>query len=193
MDGMFEFSLGALGASEAAEPARTVLNSARERMGRIPNMYGRMANAPALLHTYADGYNRFRAESGFAPAEQEVVFLTISHENGCEYCVAAHSFLGDRMSGVPEAVTNAIRDGSDVPDARLGTLSAFTRHLLATRGRPLRANVELFLAAGYTERQILYVVLAIAVKTISNYSNHMFNTPLDETFASRAYAAVTAR
>jgi len=187
IDNAFNFSLGAVGEAEAQEPARSVLAGARERTGMIPNMYSRMANAPALLQTYNDGYTRFRAEAGFTAAEQEVAFLTISHENGCEYCVAAHSFLGDKASGVPTAVTDAIRGGRPGPDARLGALSTFVRHLVVTRGRPSQTHTTAFLAAGYTEVHILYLVLAIAVKTISNYSNHMFDTPLDQAFASRVY------
>ena len=158
-------------------------------MGMIPNMYARMVNSPALMRTYTVGYEGFRAESGFTPAEQEVVLLSISHENGCEYCVAARSFLADKMSNVPGAVTDAIRANDTVSDARLGLLSQFTRHVLTSGGRPSRAKANAFLAVGYTEVQILGIVLAIAVKSISNYSNHMFGTPLDEVFASRVYHA----
>lgn len=161
-------------------------------MGMVPNMYARMALAPGMLSTYMDGYRRFREESGFSPAQQEVVFLTISQENGCEYCVAAHSFIGDTASAVPVSVTDAIRDGEPVPDAALGALSAFTRHLVTSRGRPTAAEAAAFLAAGYREHQILYLLLAVAVKTISNYSNHMFDTPVDAAFSSRAYQAQQA-
>ena len=193
MNSPFRFSLGAVGVTDGPDAARSLLASAKAKMGMIPNMYSRMANAPALLQTYSDGYARFRAESGFSPAEQEIVFLTISHENGCEYCVSAHSFLADKASGVAPAVTDAIRDDREIPDAKLATLSAFTRHLVSTRGRPTRQHTEAFLAAGYSEVHVLYLILAIAVKTITNYSNHIFDTPLDEAFASRAYhATVTA-
>jgi AhpD family alkylhydroperoxidase len=116
-----------------------------------------------------------------------VVLLSISRENGCDYCVSAHSFLADRASGVPVEVTDAIREGQPCPDARLAVLSAFTQHLVSTRGRPARTEADVFLSNGYTETQMLYLILAIAVKTISNYSNHIFETPLDAAFASRAY------
>lgn len=147
-----------------------------------------MANSPGLLDTYVHGYERFRALSGFTPAEQEVVLLAVSRENGCTYCVAAHSFIADRMSGVPAAVTDAIRDGRPIPDARLAALHDFTRTMVAKRGLPDKADVSAFLAAGYSERQILEVVLAIAVKTLSNYANHLFHTPVDGMFAGRAWA-----
>lgn len=129
-----------------------------------------MANSPGLLDTYVHGYERFRALSGFTPAEQEVVLLAVSRENGCTYCVAAHSFIADRMSGVPAAVTDAILDGRPIPDARLAALHDFTRTMVAKRGLPDKADVSAFLAAGYSERQTLEVVLAIAVKTLSNYA-----------------------
>jgi uncharacterized peroxidase-related enzyme len=187
MQAEYKLTLPALDAAHAEPPARTRLEEARTGLGFVPNMYAVMANSPGLLDTYVHGYGRFRERSGFTPAEQEVVFLAISRENGCTYCVAAHSFLADKMSGVPAAVTDAIRDGEPVPDTRLAALHAFTRTLVATRGLPSRGDVAAFLAAGYGERQILEIVLAIAVKTLSNYANHLFHTSVDVAFAGRAW------
>ncbi len=173
---------------EAADPrAKEVLDKALKQVGFIPNMYANMVNAPAVLDTYLLGYRQFREESGFSPPEQEVVFLAISFENGCDYCMGAHSFIADAKSKVPTAVTDAIRNGTKIPDVKLGALAQFTRAMVQKRGLPTKADVATFLTAGYTERQILYIVLAIAVKTLSNYSNHLFHTQLDERFASRTW------
>ena len=136
----YVLSLPAVDAATASTPARPLLERAKREMRMIPNMYARMAHAPALLATYQDGYARFRAESGFTAVEQEVVFLAISRENGCEYCVAAHSLVADMASRVPRAVTDAIRDDADIPDARLAVLARFARHLVFTRGRPERGE-----------------------------------------------------
>jgi len=156
-------------------------------MGMIPNMYAAMGNAAPLLETYTEGYTRFRRESGFTPAEQEVVFLAISRENGCEYCVSAHSMLSDKVSKVPLDVILAIRDGANVEHPRLGPLARFTTHFVRTRGRPTLEVTEEFLDAGFTETQILHVLLATAVKTISNYTNHLFHTPLDSAFETHRW------
>jgi alkylhydroperoxidase family enzyme len=91
------------------------------------------------------------------------------------------------MSKVPTMVTTSIRDGSTPDDAQLAALCAFTRTLLSTRGLPSKRDVEGFLAAGYSERQVLEVILAIALKTISNYTNHMVHTPVDAAFAAYAW------
>jgi uncharacterized peroxidase-related enzyme len=163
-----------------------VLAEAKAKSGMIPNMYARMANVPGLLETYLTGYAAFRSGSGFTAAEQETVLLTISRFNGCTYCVAAHSALAD-MNKVPAEVTDAIRDGKPIPDERLAALAAFTEVIVERRGLPSAAQVDDFLAAGFTETDILQIVLAVSVKTISNYTNHLFHTPVDPAFAHRAW------
>ena len=175
-------------AIEKAEPlARATLETAQKKLGMIPNMYAYMANAPGLLETYRNGYELFRQGSGFTPVEQEVIFLSISYENGCEYCMAAHSFLADVQSKVPPEVTDALRNGADIPDTRLRALSRYTRIMVQKRGRPDQSDVELFRAAGYTDLQVLQIVLAIGVKTLSNYTNHVCGTELDGPFAKRSW------
>lgn len=188
MQSEYKLTLPAVNPDQAEPLAKERLYEATGKLGFIPNMYAVMANAPGLLDTYIHGYNRFREGSGFSAVEQEVVLLAISRENGCTYCVAAHSFLADKMSGVPESVTNAIRDGAPIPDTKLAVLHDFTRAMIVKRGLPSEAEVNAFLAAGYNERLILEIVLAIAVKTLSNYANHLFHTPVDTVFAGRTWA-----
>lgn len=189
MSNVFKTSLP-LRTTEDPNPAVSApLKAVQAGMGMVPNMYGAMVNLPALLDTYSHGYGKFRAEAGFTPVEQEVVFLAISRFNGCHYCVAAHSFVGDMMSKVPTEVTDAIRDGRPVPDAKLETLREFAHVMTESRGNPTPAQTQAFLAAGYTEEHILGIILAISVKVISNYSNHIFHTELDAGFAGRAWSA----
>lgn len=156
--------------------------------GMLPNMYRAMANAPGVLSTYLHGYAQFHAASTLGTIEREVVFLVISQENGCDYCMAAHSLVAD-MIGVPRQITDAIRDGEAIPDVRLQVLAQTVRDVLLSSGRPSRAVIENFLAAGYAEAQVLDIVLAIAVKTLSNYTNHLVDTPLDAPFKAREYSA----
>ncbi len=171
----------------ADDKARPLLEGANEKMGFVPNMYAGMAKAPGVLSTYLHGYELFRNDSGFAPPEQEVVFLTISRLNGCGYCMSAHSMLADKVSGVPAEVLEAIREGRPIPDARLAALAEFTRVMFESRGMPRQADVEAFLAAGFEEQQVLQVVLALAVKTLSNYANHVNHPEVDAAFADHAW------
>lgn len=172
----------------ADDQARPLLEQAQSKLGFVPNMYQHMAKAPGVLDTYLHGYDLFRNHSGFEPPEQEVVFLTISRENGCDYCMAAHSMLADKASQVPQEVTQALRDDKPIPDERLAALAQFTRTMFHTRGNPSPDDVAAFLAAGYREPHILQIVLAMAVKTLSNYSNHVNHPPVDDVFADYAWS-----
>ena len=170
--------------STAEGAQKEILDKAVKQVGFLPNMYANMANAPAVLSTYLHGYALFRAESGLKPAEQEVVFLAVSQVNGCTYCTAAHSMLADKKSGVSADVLKAIRSGQPIPDTRLAALYALTAEMVSTQGRPNPGTVQAFLGAGFKEKDLLYIVLAIAVKTLSNYSNHAFATPVDAAFSA---------
>jgi alkylhydroperoxidase family enzyme len=88
---------------------------------------------------------------------------------------------------VPTEVTDALRSGDRLPYARLDALARFTTTMVKQRGLPSRADVEAFLSAGFGEPDVLQVVLAIGLKTLSNYANHLFHTPVDPVFAHRAW------
>lgn len=163
--------------------AKELLVGAKANLGFLPNMYTYMANLPGVLDGYLSTYKSFRETSGFTPAEQETVFLTISRVNGCTYCTAAHSMIADKKSGVPADILVALRDGGDLPDAKLDAVAKFTEAMVMSRGNPGKDAVDSFLGAGYAEKQVLGVVLAIACKTFSNYVNHLAATPVDEVFA----------
>lgn len=191
MSDTYEIDLSLRTTEDSDEAVSAPLKQAQKSMGMVPNMYGAMANLPALLATYSFGYDKFRKESGFSSIEQEVILLTVSRANECHYCVAAHSTLADNMSGVPKDVTDAIRDDGTISDAKLKALSDFTRVMSDTRGNPSPDDARAFLEAGYSDAHILGIILAISVKVISNYSNHLFHTEVDEAFSARNWTAPT--
>jgi|TARA_B110000093_G_C12941371_1_gene398129 uncharacterized peroxidase-related enzyme len=164
-----------------------ILETTKKSMGFAPNMYVTMGANPALLDMYTHSYKSFRANSGFSPVEQEVVFLSVAYENNCEYCMAAHSFVGDMMTKVPTEVTDAIRAGKRISNAKLEILSKLTRSLTANRGNVSQNEINEFLEVGYSEIHVLGIIAGIAVKTMSNYSNHITNPKIDEAFKGRVW------
>jgi uncharacterized peroxidase-related enzyme len=180
-------TLGMLSEADAPPESRDMMAAVRHNLGMVPNLMAEMAHSPGLLHTYLTGYRQFGAGSGFTTTEREVVYLSVSRFHACTYCVAAHSATADQAS-VPVEVTNAIRSGTPVSDARLRTLAEFATIMVATRGRPSAHDLAEFLSVGFTERHALEVILAIALKTISNYTNHLFGgTPVDDIWAHRSW------
>ena len=171
----------------APEAAKPYLEKAEQAFGLVPNLLKVMANFPPLLKTYLEGAMGLR-EANLTATEVEVIFLTVSRTNGCHYCMAAHSTVAD-MSKVPTEVTDAIRNGEPIADAKLQALRTFTEIVVEKRGFPTDEEVSAFLAAGYTQQDILAVVYGVGIKTLSNYTNHLANTPVDPAFSNRTWTA----
>ena len=66
-----------------------------------------------------------------------------------------------------------------MPDQKLDALRTFTRSLVANRGKASQAELNAFFEAGYTEVKAMEVILGLAVKVMSNYTNSIAGTPLD--------------
>jgi len=178
----YRTSLALVTDQSATGEAKVILDNAIAQLGFAPNMYQAMANSPGYLSTYIHGYTQFRENSGLSPQEQELIFLVISRENGCDYCTAAHSMLAEKVSKLDAATLKEIRSGAPITDAKLHTLSEMTSRLFKTRGLITKDDVQMFLNAGYHEHHILEIILALSVKTLSNYANHIFHTGVDKAF-----------
>jgi len=170
----------------APAAARDMLAESRKAYGFVPNLHAVMAEAPALLKAYRRVGEIFD-ETSFTLAERQIVLLTVSYENDCEYCVAAHSAIAG-MQQVPVDVVQAIRNGNPIADPKLQALRRFTAAVVASKGRPADTDTMAFLSAGYSRAQILEVVLGVGMKTLSNYTNHLADTPLDDAFAKATWS-----
>lgn len=107
------------------------------------------------------------------------MWLAINVEHHCHYCVPAHTALA-HMQGVDEPTIEALRAGKPLADAKLEALRQFTLAVVRERGDVPEAQVAAFFAAGYGPREALDVVLGLAQKVMSNYVNHLADTPLDD-------------
>lgn len=171
----------------APEKSKEFFDATEKRLGFVPNILGVMAEAPATIKGYATLSGIF-GESSLSPAQQQLVLLTSARENGCEYCVAAHS-AGAKKAGADDGTIAAIRDGKSIEDKKDAALSGLTAAIVNKRGWLDEADIKAFLDAGYEKQQILEVILGCAVKMISNYTNHIAETPLDEQFQSVKWQA----
>ena len=165
----------------APEASKPLLENSEKAFGRIPNLHAVMAESPEHLEAYKTLHVLFE-RSSLSKVERNVVWMTINVENACHYCVPAHTAIA-LMQGVDADVVEALRAGAPLKDARLEALRQFTLALVRQRGRLEDAQVAQFLGAGFNRRQILDVLLGLAQKTMSNYANHLADTPVDAAFA----------
>ena len=167
--------------TESAE----LLASAEKAYGFIPNLLGVMAESPATLGAYL-AIGQLFEKSSFSSTEQQIVILTTSRFNECDYCMAAHTVIAG-MQKVPADIVEAIRDDRPIDDPRLEALRIFTRTIVEKRAHLSSADIAAFLAADYTKEQVLEVIFGVSFKTLSNYVNHVAETPLDDAFAAQAW------
>ena len=170
----------------APEKSREGLVNVEKKYGFIPNVLEYVAESPAALNTYLFATGQL-GESSLTPAEQQLIYLSVSYANNCHYCVPAHSTVA-KMAGADDHVIKAIREGLDIDNPKLSQLSKFTLALIEKRGKVSAEEVNNFLNAGYTKANILDVITAVAFKTITNYFNHIHETPIDEQFKDASWA-----
>ncbi|MGR3630750.1 AhpD family alkylhydroperoxidase [Limimaricola soesokkakensis] len=170
----------------APEESRPLLEKSKAAFGRLPGLHKVMAEAPGLLEGYQKLHELF-VNSSFDKDELTVVWQTVNVENTCHYCVPAHTGIAKSM-GVDDAITDALRDGTPLPNARLEALRDFTLKLVRQHGNVAEADVQAFLDAGFTKRNILEVILGYSQKVMSNYTNHLAETPVDQPFQKFAWS-----
>lgn len=171
----------------APTASKALLENTQKNFGFVPNLIGVMASSPAITEAYltvADIFSR----SSLNPTEQQIVLLTVSHFHDCCYCMAAHTAIAG-MKNVDSAVVQAIRDNQPLMEPKLQALRQFTNLLIKNRGWMEDSDMQAFLDAGYTESSMLDVMVGVSQKILSNFTNHMAKTPLDDGFKEVAWAA----
>ncbi len=169
----------------APEKSVAFLQGAQQAFGFVPNLIGVLAESPAAVEAYLT-LSKIFDKSSLSPVERQVAILSISRVNECDYCMASHSVIAS-MQKVPADVIQAIRNDKPIADEKLEALRTFAVSLIEKRGWLSESDVDTFRSAGFSQAQVFEVVLAASLKTLSNYTNHLTETPLDDAFASRAW------
>lgn len=169
----------------APEGSKALLENSQKAYGMIPGLHGVLAASPELLKAYQELHQLF-TETSFNNDELTVVWQTINVEHACHYCVPAHTGIA-KMMKVDDAIIDALRNETPLADAKLEALRTLTLSITRNRGNVSQADLETFYAAGYGEQQVLEIILGLSQKVISNYTNHIANTPVDDAFQKFAW------
>lgn len=174
----------------APEASKPLLEGVKGQFGFIPNLQTFMAESPELLAAHGALWGEF-SKTTLTQHEQQVVFMTAIYENDCHYCMAGHTTMA-KMQKLGDDVIQALRNGGEIADPKLEALHRFTTLVVRDRGFVSDAEVQAFLDAGYTRRNVLEVVLGVSIKIQSNYVNHLVGTPYDAFMAGNEWTKPTA-
>ncbi len=156
--------------------AKELFNAVNSKLGFIPNLIKVFGNSPATLKAYLS-LGEIAGSGTFNAKFREQLALAIGEENSCNYCLSAHTAIG-KMSGLTDEQTEANRQGL-ANDAKTQAGLQFAQSV--TRNRGVVSNEELALVkeAGYTDGEILEIVLNVVSNTLTNYVNHIAETEID--------------
>ena len=177
--------------STAPEGSRDFIAGVEKKMGFVPSLYAVFAENPAVLHAYTQLADQL-GKTGLSPLEQQVVTIAASVENECHFCVAAHTTISEG-AGLDLSVIDAVREDRAIADPKLEALRVFTKIVVIDRGFVSDCDVDTFLKAGYDRAAVLAVILGVALKVISNYTNHVAETPVNEAFQKHAWTPKSKR
>lgn len=162
--------------SAAAPKAAASLEKVRGALGFVPNMMAGLAHSPAAL----DGYLTLSATLGggsISRRQGEQIALAVAEQNGCEYCLAAHTAIGGKLGLTAEQITQARQ--ATATDDRDAAVLRLARAIVETRGRVGDEELAAARAAGLTDGQIAEVVAHVALNVLTNYFNNVAQTPVD--------------
>jgi len=169
----------------APEASKSFLENSQKAYGMIPGLHGVLAGAPGILQAYQTLHELF-VNSSFNEEELTVVWQTINVEHECHYCVPAHTGIAVMMK-VDNDITEALRNRTPLANPKLESLRDMTLVIVRNRGQVSQEQLQGFYAAGYGEQQVLEIILGLSQKVISNYTNHIANTPVDAPFQKFAW------
>jgi len=166
-------------ASVEAAPvaAQPLLNGVKAKLGSVPNLFRLLAVSPAGLEGYL-GLSGALGKGLLDARTRERIALAVAEFNGCGYCTSAHAFIGRIMAGLSDTEIAANRRG-DSTDERAAAAVKFAIKIVEARGQVSDADVAAVRVAGYSDAELIEIVLHVALNTLTNYVNEVAETTID--------------
>lgn len=163
--------------ADAPEKAQGLLEAVRKQLGVVPNMFRLMATSPQALEGYL-GLSGALGKGTLPVATRDRIALAVAEVNGCNYCLAAHTYLGKNVAHLDDAEMAANRSGAS-NDPKADAAVRFAVKVAHGRGHLAEGDLASVTAAGYTDAQLIEIVQHVALNTWTNYFNEVFATEID--------------
>ena len=162
---------------QAPAAAQPLLQAVKQQLGVVPNLFRLVATSPAALEGYL-GLNGALAKGALEAPTRERIALAVAEVNGCDYCLSAHAYLGKNLAKLSDTEIAANRNGGSA-DAKADAAVRFAVKLVNARGHVSDSDLQAVRAAGYSDAQVIEIVLHVALNTLTNYVNEVAKTDID--------------
>jgi len=157
-------------------PGKDLVDAVKAKMGAVPNIFKAMVQSPAVLDLYLKA-NGALAGGKLDPKTVEAIQLVVAQSNGCEYCLAAHTFIGGKVGLSQDDILSA-RKGT-AANAKTAALVALAKAIVANRGKVSDAELQNARSAGWSDGEIVEVVGVVTVAILTNYFNNLAQPEVD--------------
>ena len=171
---------------DAPATSQSLFDAVEKQLGVVPNLFRLVGLSPAALEGYL-GLNGALGRTLDAKTRERIA-LAVAQANGCDYCLSAHTYLGLNLSKIDETEIALNRNGHS-GDAKADAALVFARKVLDTRGRISDADLAAVRLAGFSDAQVIEIVVSVALNVLTNYVNNVAETDIDFPVVRAAQAA----
>lgn len=157
--------------------SKDLFNAVQSKLGMVPNMMRTMGNSPAVLNGYLS-FSGALSESSIGAKLGELIALTVANANACDYCNAAHSFIGEKLVGIDPTVLKLAKEGKST-DSKIQAALTFSRTLIAKKGNVSAEDVDALKTVGYSEAAITEIIAHTGLNIFTNYFNNAVSVAID--------------
>lgn len=161
----------------APEASRPMLEAVKQQIGMVPNLFRIVSNSPAVLEGYL-GLNGALGKGQLPTATRERISLAVSQINSCNYCLAAHTYLGQNVAKLDANEIAANRRGTS-NDAKANVAVRFAVKIANERGALNAEDISAVKEAGYSDAEVVEIIAHVALNTLTNYVNEVLGTKID--------------
>jgi len=169
--------LQALDPKETTGRSKELFDGIQSKLGMVPNMMRTMGNSPAVLEGYLN-FSDALGKGSLGGKLGELIALAVAESNTCNYCLSAHSFIGEKLVGIDTTTLEMAREGKN-KDPKIAAALFFAQTLVEKRGRVSTDDVAAVKAAGYTDGAVGEIVAHVALNVLTNYFNNTADTDID--------------
>lgn len=171
----------------APAASQPLLEAVKKQLGVVPNLFRLVSASPAALEGYL-GLSGALAKGALPAQTRERIALAVAEINGCDYCLSAHSYLGKNLAKLDDAEIAANRVGAS-NDPKADAAVRFAAKVARERGHVGEDDLRAVKLAGYSDAQVIEMVLHVALNTWTNYINEVAKTDIDFPVVSTRQAA----
>jgi uncharacterized peroxidase-related enzyme len=166
----------ALTRGQVPADSRTALDGFTKNIGFTPNMMATFAQSPIAFNAWATLLGSL--SKVLDVKTRDSIGLAVSEVNGCNYCLTVHSFTAEHMAKLPPDEITLARKGH-ARDSKRDAALQFARKVVETRGKVGDADVKAIRDAGYTDANVMEIVALVAMYSLTNFFNNVFDPEQD--------------